>query len=334
MTYKMKQVCEQTGLTEKAVRLYVQKGLVQPVVEEGLHKNSITFTEKDIEELKQIAILRDADFSLAEIVTQDTGFDISFSVGKGVVPGADFSEQGRGGNWTFFMMLFNEIRFDNWFPLLQFTDEEDQIKAATIRYGLFKNTLKAGDTVEITYDDENQGIVYPTQAPWLNRKGTIYLTIGILLIAISALILPKAISAEKSPYYYLFQTPIDIMNPKLDILEGSIEQNENSLVIDYTRAKMGKVFSFYFHKGDIVNIQCTDQEGSSGQRLCVPKFSFAGDKNEDYVSGETPFHWYDAHRVLCLKDGWYEIDLGINDRYGIFSVEVETSLEEKDIPEE
>ena len=81
-------------------------------------------------------------------------------------------------------------------------------------------------------------------------------------------------------------------------------------------------------------MQCTDQEGSSGQRLCVPKFSFAGDKNEDSVAGETPFHWYDGHRVLCLKDGWYEVDLGINDRYGIFTVEVETSLEEKDIPEE
>lgn len=66
----------------------------------------------------------------------------------------------------------------------------------------------------------------------------------------------------------------------------------------------------------------------------MPKFRFAGDKNEGAGSVDTPFHWYDAYRVLCLKDGWFEVDLGINDRYGIFTVEVETSLEEKDIPEE
>lgn len=65
--YKMKQVCERTGLTEKAVRLYVSEGLVQPEVTRTLHTNTYAFSEKNIQALKDIAALRNAGFGLADI---------------------------------------------------------------------------------------------------------------------------------------------------------------------------------------------------------------------------------------------------------------------------
>lgn len=64
---KIKQVCEQTGLTEKAVRLYVQQGLIHPITTTGTQKNSYEFTEDHIRELKVIAAFRQAGFGLSDI---------------------------------------------------------------------------------------------------------------------------------------------------------------------------------------------------------------------------------------------------------------------------
>ena len=65
--YKMKDVCNMTGLTEKAIRLYMEKNLVEPKVEEGIHRNAYYFDDEDIERLKDIATLRNAGFGLADI---------------------------------------------------------------------------------------------------------------------------------------------------------------------------------------------------------------------------------------------------------------------------
>ena len=64
---KIHEVSLKTGLTEKAIRLYIQNGLIHPHVEEGLHRNSYTFSEKDIKELEEISVFRKAGFSLFEI---------------------------------------------------------------------------------------------------------------------------------------------------------------------------------------------------------------------------------------------------------------------------
>ena len=65
--YKMKDVCQMTGLTEKAIRLYVDQKLVEPKIEEGVHRKSYSFDDNDIERLKDIAALRTAGFALADI---------------------------------------------------------------------------------------------------------------------------------------------------------------------------------------------------------------------------------------------------------------------------
>jgi len=65
--YKMKEVCQKTGLTEKTVRFYVEQRLVDAKVEPGLHYQSLSFDDGDIQRLKDIAALRSAEFSISDI---------------------------------------------------------------------------------------------------------------------------------------------------------------------------------------------------------------------------------------------------------------------------
>ena len=45
--YKMKQVCQMTGLTEKAIRIYMDQKLISPKVEEGIIRRR-NFTETSV----------------------------------------------------------------------------------------------------------------------------------------------------------------------------------------------------------------------------------------------------------------------------------------------
>jgi len=65
--YKIKDVSQMTGLTEKAIRLYMEQKLVEPKVEDGIHRKAYYFEEKDVERLKDIAALRSAGFGISDI---------------------------------------------------------------------------------------------------------------------------------------------------------------------------------------------------------------------------------------------------------------------------
>ncbi len=65
---KMKDVLEQTGLTDRAVRLYMENGLISPSCNESYAgRKNIEFSEEDVEALKNVATLRKAGFSINEI---------------------------------------------------------------------------------------------------------------------------------------------------------------------------------------------------------------------------------------------------------------------------
>lgn len=64
---RIKEVSLKTGLTEKAIRLYIENGLIHPHVEAGIHRNAYTFSEKDVRELEEISVFRKAGFSIFEI---------------------------------------------------------------------------------------------------------------------------------------------------------------------------------------------------------------------------------------------------------------------------
>lgn len=65
---KIKEAIERTGLTDRAIRLYIDNGLFTPSIEESFSgRKSIEFSESDIERLNNIAMLRKAEFSIADI---------------------------------------------------------------------------------------------------------------------------------------------------------------------------------------------------------------------------------------------------------------------------
>ncbi len=67
---KIKQICEMTGLTDRAIRFYIEEGLITPrYTENYLGRKSFDFTDADAEQLQSIATLRKFGFTLEEIRT-------------------------------------------------------------------------------------------------------------------------------------------------------------------------------------------------------------------------------------------------------------------------
>ncbi len=65
---KIKTVCDMTGLTDRAVRYYIEEQLISPEYTENyLGRKSFDFTESDVQQLKDISVLRKFGFSIAEI---------------------------------------------------------------------------------------------------------------------------------------------------------------------------------------------------------------------------------------------------------------------------
>lgn len=73
---KIKEVIAQTDLTDRAIRLYIENGLVSPSFNENYKgRKNIDFSQEDVENLKNIATLRKAGFSIAEIKLIKDGGD-------------------------------------------------------------------------------------------------------------------------------------------------------------------------------------------------------------------------------------------------------------------
>lgn len=65
---RIKEVCKVTGLTDKAIRVYINNGLIHPSFTENYNgRKNFDFSEKDIALLQKIALLRKYNFSLSDI---------------------------------------------------------------------------------------------------------------------------------------------------------------------------------------------------------------------------------------------------------------------------
>lgn len=65
---KIKAVCELTGLSDRTIRYYIEQELVAPSYTENyLGRKAYRFSQKDIDELNNIATLRKFDFTIDEI---------------------------------------------------------------------------------------------------------------------------------------------------------------------------------------------------------------------------------------------------------------------------
>lgn len=69
---KIKEICTKTGLTEKAVRYYVENGLCSPQEYESRDRKYLNFTEENLTELKNIAVMRKLGFSIEDIRSMKT----------------------------------------------------------------------------------------------------------------------------------------------------------------------------------------------------------------------------------------------------------------------
>lgn len=68
MCLRIKEVCKKTGLTDKAVRLYINNELIYPDFQEGYNgRKNYNFSEDDVSLLKKIALLRRYNFSIQTI---------------------------------------------------------------------------------------------------------------------------------------------------------------------------------------------------------------------------------------------------------------------------
>ena len=67
---KIKQVCEATGLTDRAIRYYIEEGLLSPAYTENyMGRRAYDFTEADVAALNHVATLRKFGFTVEEIRT-------------------------------------------------------------------------------------------------------------------------------------------------------------------------------------------------------------------------------------------------------------------------
>ena len=65
---RIKEVCKETGLTDKAVRLYINNELIYPNFQEGYNgRKNYCFSEDDVNNLKKIALLRRYNFPIQTI---------------------------------------------------------------------------------------------------------------------------------------------------------------------------------------------------------------------------------------------------------------------------
>ncbi len=70
ISLRIKEVCRETGLTDKAIRFYIKNGLINPSYTENYAgRKNFDFSQNDIAVLKRIAVLRKYSFSVNDIKT-------------------------------------------------------------------------------------------------------------------------------------------------------------------------------------------------------------------------------------------------------------------------
>lgn len=68
---RIKEAAQRTGLTERAIRLYEEHGLIAPAVTDKNGRDFRDYTDSDVEKLRTIAALRRALFTIDEIKTME-----------------------------------------------------------------------------------------------------------------------------------------------------------------------------------------------------------------------------------------------------------------------
>ena len=119
-------------------------------------------------------------------VIEDHGFDIAFARAGGQAAGS--KEPGAGGIWQFFFLMWNEIRPDCWYPVVQYYTEEGTQLSGTFPYGGMQHSWEEKEEVEIAWNPAQPEYLLPKNAPWLRRKAAAYAIVSVCFMTIAVII--------------------------------------------------------------------------------------------------------------------------------------------------
>lgn len=199
-------------------------------------------------------------------VTVQTGFDSTFAMGRSIVPGSGFREQGQGGVWQFVFMFWNEIRPDHYYPIIRFQkDGSDRI--GTLRMGGFKNTWKEGEKIRISWAEEDNGIVYPEDTLYLVKKGVLALTVGLLLAGLFFWKIGPVYRAANYMYGPAITDFHDIWTGIEDVYQGTEMVNEKEIILEYELYTGSKDYTIHCSAGDIIYLESDSGSEFESMRL-------------------------------------------------------------------
>lgn len=191
--------------------------------------------------------------AVIEKVDRVTEFDTSFAIGKSIVPGSGFREQGQGGVWQFVFMFWNEIRPDHYFPIVRFS-HNGQERIATFRFGAFRHSLKAGDTIPVYWSEADDGIVYPENTSFMVQKSICALCIAFLLGGIFCMEIGP-VSRAANHEFTVYNMREILFGMEGDTFEGTEEISDSEILLEFTHFTGSRNMTIACQKGDVIYLE-------------------------------------------------------------------------------
>lgn len=191
--------------------------------------------------------------AVIEKINRVTEFDASFAIGKSVVPGSGFREQGQGGVWQFVFMLWNEIRPDHYFPILKLSHNGKE-RIATFRFGGFKHAWKAGDTIPVYLSETDNGIVYPENTSYLVKKSVLALCAAVLLCGVFCIGIGPVTRAANHAFVVYNMKEI-LFGLERDVYEGTETATSKDILLEFTHFTGSKKLALECQKGDCIYLE-------------------------------------------------------------------------------
>lgn len=241
--------------------------------------------------------------AVVEKVDRVTGFDTSFAMGRSIVPGAGFREQGLGGVWQFVFMFWNEIRPDNYFPIVRFT-HNGQERIGTFRFGGFRQFLKVGDRIPVYWSDGDNGIVYPENTAFMVKKSIAALCIGAVLGGLFCV--------EIGPVFRAANRNVQIDDWKVilfggnsEVFEGTEEISDSEINLEFTQFTGERSLTLNCREGDYILLEREMPDTEYNDYLLVSVSDGMGRMLPDQRQ-ETP----NTKEVYAIrKDGAYILEI-------------------------
>jgi len=147
---KIKEVIEKTELTDRAIRLYMENGLIDPYCKEAYNgRKNIDFSQEDVEQLKNIALLRKAGFSIAEIKELQYGGESAKSTFNEFINKIEKDIERNTQIFQKLKILKNEeeISIENICKTISFSVTDKKVPEEDLKPDLKEQTKKAGQII-------------------------------------------------------------------------------------------------------------------------------------------------------------------------------------------